>query len=171
MDVAHITVCADDLHITVTSWLGSALLYKHKLSIPIHSAAHSQWETVKITDSLPSRESKFERPNSEHQVSNWRAELVSLPWRVLARFWCRFCPQFGFRNLETVSTKTNAPCHFPRRWAIFAFTYPNVNLKKALCDFCFTFSLPWFCLMWCFVSVAILLIQQASLILQPLKTH
>lgn len=62
-------------------------------------------------------------PNSEEQVSHWKAELASLSWRMLGRFWCRFCPQFGFRSPGTVSTKTNAPCHFPRRWAMFPFKF------------------------------------------------
>lgn len=72
-------------------------------------------------------------PDIEEQVSYWKAELASLSWRMLVRSWCRFCPQFGFRSPGTVSTKTNAPCHFPHRWAIFPFqSKPSDNKQRSV---------------------------------------
>lgn len=85
----------------------------------IHSAEHTAEDGLDNGHSSEPGNQEAWSPNSEEQVSHWKAELASLSWRMLERFWCRFCPQFGFRSPGTVFTKTNAPCHFPRRWAIF----------------------------------------------------
>lgn len=145
------------LQITVTSHrrAGNWVLW----AFPQHqAAAHDSFsQTQTAQDRLDNGHSsepgnqETGGPNLEEQVSHWKAQIANLSWRTLVRYWCRFCPQFGFRNPETVSTKTNAPCHFPRRWAILPLQIKTSGSKQ--CYFIpHSFSLSRFYLIKRFVG-------------------